>query len=287
MKLVVAAIQMACEPLAVERNVEHADRLLRQAHDAGAQLAVLPELFNTGYGLQPDYTPLAETADGPTIRHLRARSREWNMLIAGGFVERDGRHLHDSLALALPSGQVDIYRKQNLVFWERFRFFPGRAPVVVKTPFGRIGLAICADMIYRKVWDAYRSRIDLAIIASAWPDFACRLTGRPHWLLGHVGPLSSEIPKRVAQDLQVPVVFANQCGETRTAIPLLHARIADRFAGQSSIHDGLHGTPARAGAKEEAVIVAPVTLHSPRGPHACRSTSLSAHVASSSTLARS
>jgi N-carbamoylputrescine amidase len=113
------------------------------------------------------------------------------------------------------------------------------------------------------------------------------LTGRPHWLLGHVGPLSSEIPKRVAQDLRVPVVFANQCGETRTTIPLLHARIADRFAGQSSIHDGLHGTPARAGATEETVIVAPVTLHSARGPHACRSTSRSVHVAYSSTSARS
>ena len=113
------------------------------------------------------------------------------MTIAAGFVERAGRHLYDSLAFCSPDGDLQIYRKRNLVFWERFRFHPGREPLVVTTPFGRIGLAVCADMIYRRVWDDYRDRIDLAVVSAAWPDFACRRTGRRHWLLGHVGPLSA------------------------------------------------------------------------------------------------
>ena len=33
---------------------------------------------------------------------------------------------------------------------------------------------ICADMIYRRVWDDYRGRVDLAVIAAAWPEFAYR-----------------------------------------------------------------------------------------------------------------
>ena len=49
-----------------------------------------------------------------------------------------------------------LYRKRNLVFWERFRFRPGKSPLVVPTPWGRIGFAVCADMIYRKVWHDYR-----------------------------------------------------------------------------------------------------------------------------------
>ena len=85
------------------------------------------------------------------------------MAIAAGFVERDGRHLYDSLAFCAPGGNVEIYRKRNLVFWERFRFHPGRMPLVVSTPWGRMGLAICADMIYRKVWADYQDRIDLAV----------------------------------------------------------------------------------------------------------------------------
>ena len=163
------------------------------------------------------------------------------MAIAFGFVEREDHHLYDSIGFATPDGRVQVYRKRNLVFWERFRFRPGRDPLIVATPWGRVGFAVCADMIYSKVWDDYRGRIDLAVVCSAWPDFACRNTGRKHWLFGHVGPLSGAIPGKVATDLGIPVVFANQCGETKTVIPILKATIADRFAGLSSISDGRHG----------------------------------------------
>jgi N-carbamoylputrescine amidase len=271
-KILAAAIQMPCELHNVASNLERADELLRTARAAGAELAVLPEMFNTGYALCPDYGPFGESADGPTLTHLRKRSRQWGMGIAAGFVEREGHHLYDSLALVTPDDEVHVYRKQNLVFWERFRFHPGRAPLVVPTRWGRVGFAVCADMIYRRVWRDYRDRIDLAVVAAAWPDFANRHTGRKHWLLGHVGPLSGEIPGKVADDLGVPVIFANQCGETRTVVPLLGARFADRFAGRSTICDGRHGTPARAGVGEE-VLLTPITIHSHRGLKTWRSTS--------------
>jgi N-carbamoylputrescine amidase len=286
LKITAAAIQMPSELGAVVANVERADGLLRRARDLGAELAVLPEMFNTGYGLIPDYAPTAEGRDGPTLRHLADRSREWGLTIAAGFVERDGHHLYDALALLEPDGTAQVYRKRNLVFWERFRFRPGREPVVATTRFGRVGLAICADMIYRKVWAEYRDRIDLAVIASAWPEFACRRSGRKHWLFGHVGPLSGAIPHQVATDLGVPVVFANQCGHTQTTIPILRTIIADRFAGKSSVTDGRHGTPL-VGGVDEQILISELTIHPARGPRPCRSTSASAPAASSSARARS
>ena len=290
MKITAAAIQMASEPGAVAANLDRADGLLRQASRDGAELAVLPEMAISGYGLLPDYAPFAEPADGPTIRHLRDRSRSWDMAIACGFVESDGRHLYDSLALCLPDGKVHVYRKRNLVFWERFRFFPGRDEVVADTPFGRVGLAVCADMIYRRVWDGYRDRVDVALIASAWPEFACRDRGRSHWLLGHVGPLSGSIPSRVATDLGIPVVFANQVGPTVTTIPFVGTwiteKLSDRFAGLSCIADGRHGPPVVAGT-EESVLLCPITIHPKRGPRLWRSMSPSATEASSSASAPS
>lgn len=288
MKLVAAAIQMSSEPGAVAENLDRADGLLLRAHGDGASLAVLPEMVNTGYGLIPDYGPIAETVDGPTLSHLRARCRDWGMAIAAGFVERDGHHLYDSLALCLPDGRVLVYRKRNLVFWERFRFRPGGPAVIADTPLGRIGLAICADMIYRRVWDGYRDRIDLAIISAAWPDFACRESGRKHWLFGHIGPMAGAIPGTVAKDLGVPVVFANQVGPTRTTIPYLGTwiteKLADRFAGRSCIADGHHGPAVVAGTAEH-VLLSEITVHSSRGPRSCRSTSPSDSAASSSALA--
>lgn len=274
LRIVVAAIQMPSELHGLSANLARADEGLRQAHEAGAEIAVLPEMFNTGYGHCPDYGPFGEGVDGPTLTLLRRRSKQWGMGIAAGFVERAGRHLYDALAFVNPEGDVHVYRKRNLVFWERSRFNPGREPMIVETRWGRIGLAICADMIYRQVWNGYRDRIDLAIIAAAWPDFACRLTGRKHWLLGRVGPLAGEIPGRVARDLGIPVVFANQCGETSTTVPLLGSRIADRFAGWSTICDGRHGFPVHAGVGAE-VLPAPITIHSQRGIKSWRSTSLS------------
>jgi N-carbamoylputrescine amidase len=282
-KLNAAAIQMPAAFHEVAANRDRADELLRQAYERGAELVVLPEMFNTGHGFCPDFTPYAEARDGPTLRHLAARSRQWRITIAAGFVERHGHHLHDALALITPRGEVHVYRKRHLVFWERSRFQPGRSPLVVATPWGRVGLAICADMIYRTVWRDYRDRIDLAVIAAAWPDFADRRTGRKHWLLGHVGPMSATIPARVAVDLGIPVVFSNQCGETQTHVPFV-GRISDRFSGQSCVCDGRHGPPARAGT-EEAVVLSSVTVHSQRGLKSWHTMSPSVGAGSSSALA--
>jgi len=166
-KIVVAAVQMPSDLLDVSANLDRADNLLRLARESSVELAVLPELFNTGYSLCPDFGPYSETAEGLTVRHLRERSREWQIAIAAGFVERDGRHLYDSLVFCSPNGDVQVYRKRNLVFWERFRFHPGRSPLIVATPWGRVGFAICADMIHRRVWTAYRGQVDLAVVSAA------------------------------------------------------------------------------------------------------------------------
>jgi hypothetical protein len=79
MRINAAAIQMPSEIGAVAGNLDRADGLLHEAAGAGAALAVLPEMALSGYGLVPDYAPLAEPADGPSIRHLRiaASSGAW------------------------------------------------------------------------------------------------------------------------------------------------------------------------------------------------------------------
>ena len=263
MKIVVAAVQMSSELLQPAVNLDVADGFLSESHRAGAVLSILPEMFNTGYGLVPDFGPSSEGVDGPTLRHLSRRSREWGMGIAAGFVEREGRHLYDSLALCLPAGSIHVYRKRRLVFWEAFRFRAGRTAHVVLTPWGRVGLAICADMMDRRVWDDYRGRIDMAVVAAAWPEFACRHSGRGHSLFGHVGPMATAIPTEVARDLDIPVIFANQIGPTRTTIPVLGLtlamHIADRFAGQSSVCGGRGVAAVVAGAGPQ-VILSDVTV---------------------------
>ena len=82
------------------------------------------------------------------------------------------------------------------MFWERFRFHPGRSPMVVSTPWGRVGFAICADMIYRHVWSDYRDRIDLAVVSAAWPDFADRDSGAGTGCSATWGPSPTRFRRR-------------------------------------------------------------------------------------------
>ena len=247
MKIVVAAVQMPSDLLDVSANLHRADDLLRSAHDSGVELAVLPELFNTGYSLCPDFGPYSETAEGPTLAHLRQRSRQWRMAIAAGFVEREGRHLYDSLVFCSPDGdRPDLSQAQPRVLGAVS--IPPR-PIAA----GRRDAVGTGRLRHLRRHDLSQGleRLSRAgstwpSLSAAWPDFADRDSGRRHWLLGHVGPLSGAIPAKVAMDLGIPVIFANQCGETRTTIPVLGTQIKDRFAGQSSICDGRHGEPVRA-----------------------------------------
>ena len=81
-------------------------------------------------------------------------------------------------------------------------------------------------------------------------------------------PIAAEIPGKVASDLGVPVVFSNQCGPTRTTIPLLgltlSEKIADQFAGGSRVCDGRHGSAAEAG-RGEGIALASITIHPREG----------------------
>ena len=70
--------------------------------------------------------------------------------------------------------------------------------------------------------------------------------------------MATAIPTEVARDLDVPVIFANQTGTTRTTIPVLGLtlamHIADRFAGHSSICGGRSVSPVIAGAGPQLVL---------------------------------
>lgn len=283
MQIRAASIQMSAVPGEVARNREVADGLLKQASESGAELAVLPEMFNTGYGVGPRYAEIAEDGKGRTLRHLAERARAWGLCIAAGFVEHASGHLYDSLAFCTPEGGLSVYRKRHLVFWECSKFRKGREPVVAVTRWGRVGFAICADMIYRRIWHEYAGRIDLAVISAAWPDFKCRDTGKKHWLCGGLGPLAAELPGMVARNLEIPVVFANQCGDTETMVPI-RCRISDRFAGFSSVCDGPRDLPIRAGT-EPCIVVGDLHLNTARGGRSCRSTYPSVPVAGSSISA--
>lgn len=259
MKILAASVQMQSQLGQPEANLESADIYLKEAVSHGAELVVLPELFCCGYGFGTAYVSLAGGSNDRVVSFFSERAKRYRIGIAAGVALWHSGEIYNAIVFCLPDGRIHYYTKRNLVFWEPMVFKRGRRSAIVETPWGRVGLAICADMIYKHVWKEYQGQIDLAIISSAWPEFACGRRGRPNWLLGRLGPLCRELPDRLSFDLDVPVIFSNQCGLTRTRVPLMNAWLEDQFAGASTIVDHSAGTLSQAG-MEPALVLGEINL---------------------------
>src|SRR5246127_2883778 len=98
----VAAIQMACD-WDRERNIARAEQLVRGAARQGAQIILLPELFETPYFcIEQDVRHLAlahESAQDPAVEHFGKVARELAVVLPISFFERAGPARFNSIAI--------------------------------------------------------------------------------------------------------------------------------------------------------------------------------------------
>ena len=135
-----------------EANFRRLEPLLRQAAAGGARIVCTTECFLDGYAIADKTIPLEtyralgeRIPDGPYCRRLAALARELKIHLVAGVLEADGDNRYNTAVLLGPDGNlVGKYRKQMLEH-ESVRNTPGSSTPVFKTPFGRIGLVICAD----------------------------------------------------------------------------------------------------------------------------------------------
>ncbi|QNP58595.1 carbon-nitrogen hydrolase family protein [Paenacidovorax monticola] len=193
----VAALQMVS---GVERapNLATARRLLEQARDAGAELAVLPEYFGAMGRQDTDKLPLAESfGDGPTQAFLAEAARTLGLWIVGGTLPlqgSDAQHVHNSSLAFAPSGEcVARYDKIHLFHFDNGReryeearvVEPGRECVTIDVASRdgerwRVGLSVCYDLRFPELYRAHaQAGADLLLVPSAFTH----TTGQAHWEL--------------------------------------------------------------------------------------------------------
>ncbi len=232
-----------------ERNLATADRLTREAANAGAELIVLPEKFNL-LGTHEAYLAGAETLAGPTIGWAREAARELGVdLVAGSIVERrDGRaKLSNTSVHVGPDGELrGVYRKIHMFdvtvagreYRESASQEPGDDVVTSEARGARLGLSVCYDLRFPELF-----RI-LAIHGAriiALPAAFTKVTGEAHW---------DVLVRARAIENQAFVVAADQVGR--------HPPDHESFGG-SQIVDPWGEVLARA-ADEECLIVAELDL---------------------------
>lgn len=143
----VSAVALPIEFGDEERNFAAA-RAALQAFEPGPQLIVLPELAFSGYVFADaaEARSLSMTADDPRLTALAHDVPDGAVAVVG-FCERAGDKLYNSALVFNRSGTLGCYRKSHLWHEEHMFFSLGdEAGIVVDTPIGRLGVAICYDI---------------------------------------------------------------------------------------------------------------------------------------------
>ena len=182
----VAAIQMKCGRDVLE-NIKTADRLVRDAVKKGADIILLPELFERQYFCQErryEYYEYAKSVDeDAAVVHFTEVARELGVVIIVSFYEKDINQLYNTVAVIDADGtRLGIYRKTHIpddhYYQEKFYFVPGNTGFkVFNTRFGCIGVGICWDQWFP---EAARSMALLGaeIIPQRLRSFDLQLDGR-------------------------------------------------------------------------------------------------------------
>jgi hypothetical protein len=168
--LTLAAIRMDAAPTPTPSRLERAEKLVASAAAQGAQIAVLPEVFNTGYEYHNRNYSLAEPIDGQTVSWMKSSAREHNLYLAGTLLLREADGIYNAMLLVSPEGRTWRYDKSYPWCWERAYFRPRQHPIApAETDLGKIGMQICWDTAHPNLWAAYAGKVDLMLVSSCPP----------------------------------------------------------------------------------------------------------------------
>lgn len=216
-KVKYAGIQMRCVKNAAE-NIKTADRLVREAASKGAQIILLPELFENRYFCQErnydSYLLAKPVEENDAVIHFRKLAKELKVVLPISFYERDVNVFYNSVAVIDADGSVlGIYRKTHIpddhFYQEKFYFTPGDTGFKVwNTRYARIGVGICWDQWFPECARGMAVQgAELLLYPTAIgsePILEC--DSMPHWRRCMQGHAACNI---------IPVIAANRFGEEK------------------------------------------------------------------------
>lgn len=171
------------------QTMEKARRMLGEAAEGGAEIAVLPEMFSCPYD-SAWFKVFAARGHEETVESLASWAKEYGLILIGGSIpECEGGRLYNSSFVFDAQGrQLARHRKVHLFdvdlpgmcFHESHTFSPGREVTTFETPFGTMGLAICFDLRFPELFRAMAVRGARVIFLPAQFNTT---TGPLHWEL--------------------------------------------------------------------------------------------------------
>ncbi len=236
----IAAVQMMAQSASVSERLARAEMLVAQSAREGAQLVVLPEVFNTGYEYSDANYGRAEPLDGPTATWMKQTAARCDVHLAGTFLRLDGQDIYNTLLLVAPEGRAWRYDKNYPWGWERAYFCAGSDVTVADTALGRLGLLICWDAAHPELWARYAGHVDAMVVCSCppamqdltiiFPDGKRFKTEKADLAMRHIKRTSAgtfdPCLLRQAAHLGVPVVNTTGTGVFSSTVPSPRASLA-------------------------------------------------------------
>jgi len=188
----VAAIQMASGPN-IDANLNEAARSIAAATNAGAGLVVLPENFALMANNEIDNVKNAEQyGQGKIQGFLAEQAKKNNVWLVGGTIPILTDNANKVRAACIvynnEGERVARYDKIHLFdvelvdvdehYTESKIFEPGDEVVVIDSPFGKLGIAICYDLRFPEL---FRAMLDKGAEVFVVPSAFTAITGRAHW----------------------------------------------------------------------------------------------------------
>ncbi|MBB3048502.1 putative amidohydrolase [Litorivivens lipolytica] len=206
----VAALQTVLYWQDAEKNRAYFSELI--ADNADVDLIVLPEMFTTGFSMQPEL--IAEPADGPTLPWLQSLAAQHDCAITGSVAVADKGHYVNRMYWVSPDGHCH-YDKRHLfrMAGEHEHYQPGSERKIVEYKGLRFCLQVCYDLRF-PVFSRNRNDYDVLIYVANWPE-----PRRHAW--------SSLLTARAIENLSF-VIGVNRVGEDGNGIP---------YSGDSAIID--------------------------------------------------
>ena len=149
-------------------NLGRAEQLITT--NPGADVYVLPEMFTTGFCMEPHR--IAEPMEGPALQWMKRVATETNAAIVGSVatVAPEGGY-KNRMYFVEPDGKVTHYDKRHLFSYsgEDKHYEPGKERVIVEFRGVRFFLQVCYDLrfpVFGRNCDDY----DVALYVANWPD---------------------------------------------------------------------------------------------------------------------
>jgi len=161
-----------------QANFAKAESLICEASSAGCEVAVLPEMFNTGFSME--IAKIGEKLEGPTSQFLERAAAQYKMAIIAGYPvlgeDRKGRNA--ALVVDGKGNIVAFYFKMYSFSYadEQRHYHAGNTPITFDIKGMRASVFICYDLRFPEVFRRVAKSTDCIFVIANWPE-----TRIDHW----------------------------------------------------------------------------------------------------------